>query len=95
MKQQDTRLKRKKRLCNGKEKAQIGINNLSLFQRLSSVALITKGNLCLITSGLERVRGRGQRLEVLAVGLLCLFRNKSEKHTASRDREGEMECELT
>ena len=79
MKQQEVqRLKRKKRLCNGKEKAQMKINNLSLFQRLSSVALITKGNLCLITSGLERVRGRGQRLEVLAVGLLCLCCNKSE-----------------
>jgi hypothetical protein len=49
------------------------INNLSLFQRLSSVALITKRNLCLITSGLERVRGRRQRLEVLAVRFLCLF----------------------
>lgn len=71
--------KREQRLCKGKEKAQIRINNLSLFQRLSSVALVTKGNLCLVTSRLERVRGRGQRLEVLAVGLLCLFLQLSEK----------------
>jgi hypothetical protein len=42
-----------KRLCNGKKgnKRQMEANNLSLFQRLSSVALITKRNLCLITRG--------------------------------------------
>jgi hypothetical protein len=59
------------------------INNLSLFQRLSSVALITKRNLCFITSGLERVRGRRQRLEVLAVRLLCLFYPVSKPNHAS------------
>lgn len=50
------------------------ISHSSLFKRLASVALVTLRNLCFMTGRLERVRGRREGLEHLAVGLLGLYK---------------------
>lgn len=70
-KETDMKRKEKKRGWS-REDACIWKRDLSLLKRLSGVALVSLGHLCLVSGGLERVRSRGQRLEHLAVGFLGL-----------------------